>query len=287
MNRSKRWSTVVAVVMMLGTLHARGQIDYGLVANIHLQISDAVGHIIVEGGPWAYDPYSQFLLPGVPAGSDRTVSVWTTDLSGLPTYTGRMEHVEIIMEDPFSQSATIAVIPEADRLGLYYDVFGTELTGVILESSTEPSVIDVEIDIKPGAEKNAWSSKSKGLLHVAVIGSETLDVTLIDPTSVTLAGIAVTKHWLEDVASAQPGLEADGVMDLVIAFDAAAVRATLASPAKGDVIPLTLEALLLDGTAITGTDTITIVGQETKVKRPRPGKKAKKEKKHGRRAHVR
>ena len=284
MKNGKHWHSIVIAMMLIGAASGRGQIDYGLVADIHLSITDVAGTVIKQGGPWAYNPNEQFFLPGVPAGPDRTISMWTTDASGLPTYTGQIAHVDIQDEDPVSKSTTIVVRTETNRLALYYYESGTEVTGIVAGEVTgivlEPLVettLEVTIDIKPGSERNTLSCRSKGQLHVAILGSDQVDVTLIDPSSVVLAGARATKHWLKHVSNAQPEAEADGILDLVVAFDVAAVRATMESPVKGSIIPLALEGVLLDGTAIAGRDTVTIVGQVAKPKKPKkpkaPGKR--------------
>ncbi|MFC1712372.1 hypothetical protein ACFL6S_01820 [Candidatus Poribacteria bacterium] len=76
---------------------------------------------------------------------------------------------------------------------------------------TFAQVVPVDVDIKPGSCPNPFSGKSHGVTPVAILGSETYDVTSIDitdPTSFTLAGVPAETDpapavvacaaWIED-----------------------------------------------------------------------------------------
>ena len=56
-------------------------------------------------------------------------------------------------------------------------------TSFILEG--DPS-IELFVDIKPGSCVNPVNPKSKGVLPVALLGTEALDVMMIDPSTIRL-----------------------------------------------------------------------------------------------------
>jgi hypothetical protein len=113
--------------------------------------------------------------------------------------------------------------------------------------------------------------KSKGVIPVAILGTADFDVTLIDPVSVTLNGIAPLRSSFEDVATpfvplvGEEGAEAchalgpDGYMDLGLKFDTQAFVASLAEVNDRDTIPVVLMGTLQDGTQIQGEDVILIL----------------------------
>lgn len=67
--------------------------------------------------------------------------------------------------------------------------------------------LKVDVDIKPGSCPNPLNLKSKGVLPVAVLGTEEFDVTTIDPLSILLSreeveeGVAPIRSDYEDVAT--------------------------------------------------------------------------------------
>jgi len=75
--------------------------------------------------------------------------------------------------------------------------------------------VSVEIDIKPGSDPNSINLKSKGVVPVALLGSESFDVSTVDDSTVTFgpgeATIAHNSAHLEDV-------NGDGYLDMVLHF---------------------------------------------------------------------
>jgi hypothetical protein len=130
------------------------------------------------------------------------------------------------------------------------------------------------LDIKPSSCPNPLNPKSKGVLPVAVLGSEDFDVSNIDPASIRLKygddseGVAPLRSSLEDVATpVVNGNECqcntagpDGHTDLTVKFDTQQVLAAIGDVNSGDVLQLDLTGLLNDGTPIEGTDCIVVVG---------------------------
>ena len=116
-----------------------------------------------------------------------------------------------------------------------------------------PPAISVAFDIKPKSCPNPINTKDKGVLPVAVLGSETFDVTQIDPTSLRLehlAGVVPLRWALEDVAAPyEPFLGKediydcnvagpDGFLDLTLKFNVQEVVTALGDLNDGDVLVL-------------------------------------------------
>jgi hypothetical protein len=116
----------------------------------------------------------------------------------------------------------------------------------------------VDIDIKPGSYPNSINIDGHGVIPVAVLGSEDLDVTIIDPLSLNFAGLSVAvkgngdpRCSVEDVSgpssdSSNPTGVPDGYPDLVCQF---VDDPDAWSPGNG-------EATLYCGQYIVGTDDI-------------------------------
>ena len=145
------------------------------------------------------------------------------------------------------------------------DGFDLDATGAYYVTTT------VYIDLKPGSWPNPINVHSRGTFAVAICGTAILDVTTIDPASVTLhiegveGGVSPLRWSYEDVATPYTGaaegghaLDGDGYMDLVLHFDTqeAVYTLGLASHA-GETIPLTLTGSLKEefgATPIQGQD---------------------------------
>jgi hypothetical protein len=129
--------------------------------------------------------------------------------------------------------------------------------------------IPVDVDIKPQSCPNPLNVSSKGVLPVAILGSESFDVSTIVATSVRLAGVEPIRDSYEDVAA--PFADAnececatdgpDGYLDLTLKFNTLAIVNALGEVTDGDVLPLTLTAVLLDETTIEGADCIVVRGK--------------------------
>jgi PKD repeat protein len=163
-------------------------------------------------------------------------------------------------------------------------VVGLKVTNSFGESDEVDTVVNVvapppavAIDIKPQSCPNPLNTRDTGVLPVAILGGEDLDVTQIDPASVRLEhlGAVAPLRWaLEDVATPyEPYVgkgdrydctEAgpDGYLDLVVMFDSQEVTAALGEIDDGDVIVLHVSGNLMEaygGTPIVGEDVIWIL----------------------------
>lgn len=126
----------------------------------------------------------------------------------------------------------------------------------------------VFIDIKPQSCPNSINVKSKGVLPVAILGTDDFDVSAIDPVSVRLEGIAPIRSSVEDVGTPfeNPQDECDciidsedGFADLTLKFDNQAIVGELGEVTDGEVRKLTLTGKLFDGTEIEGNDCIVVL----------------------------
>ena len=173
-------------------------------------------------------------------------------------------------------SATIGLENEAGNAGAQFSFNTAALKPVegkfaILFGNVAKNV---PVDITPMRCPNAVNFVSKGVLHVAILGTADVPVSAIDPNSVTLQGIAPLRWRLEDVGTPyEPfvgktdiyncnNLGRDGYPDLVFKFDTedVVVGALGASAAQaGQAILLKLDGKLLDGTEIKGEDSVVIV----------------------------
>jgi len=132
----------------------------------------------------------------------------------------------------------------------------------------EPVTLPVLIDVKPGSWPNPLNPKSRGVLPTAVLGSETFDVTTIDPATIVLGmegdedTVSPLRWNIEDVGTpfeGDPGdghdLGADGFDDLTLKFKMQdIVTAFDLWDLTGETVALTISGELADGTAFEGTD---------------------------------
>ena len=132
-------------------------------------------------------------------------------------------------------------------------------------------VIYVPFDIKPQSCRNPLNVSSGGVITAAILGTEDLDVTQIDPTSIKLVGVTPIRWNEEDVATPfepytgkQDAFDCttegpDGYIDLTMKFKKKEIVAAIGVVSDGDVLVLTVNAQLFDGTAIEGEDVVVIL----------------------------
>ncbi len=142
--------------------------------------------------------------------------------------------------------------------------FGHNYYDVAVEASftTASSATPVAFDIKPQSCPNPLNIKKKGILSAAIIGSEDLDVTQIDPATIKVAGLSPIHFAYEDVtepyyplsgkASDMDCTEAgpDGFLDLTLKFRAqdfyAALEEVTGEPLRrGDGVVVVMSAGLI------------------------------------------
>jgi hypothetical protein len=111
-----------------------------------------------------------------------------------------------------------------------------------------PARLDVQIDVKPDSAENPVNPGSNGVLPVALLGSETFDVTGVDPDSLALG---VNGAPAESVHLDDPN--GDGWVDLVGHY-----RVPATGTAYGDT-SICLTGAMMDGPEFAGCDVIRTV----------------------------
>ena len=137
----------------------------------------------------------------------------------------------------------------------------------------------VPLDIKPQSCPNPLNTRSKGVLPLAILGTNSFDVTKVDPSSVKLMGVTPLKYSQEDVATPfEPFMlkedafdcnsaEPDGYLDYTFKFNTQEIVSALGSVTDGGVKVLQLTGNLLEeygGMPIIGEDVVIILQKQKK-----------------------
>ena len=140
----------------------------------------------------------------------------------------------------------------------------TGLNGPFLDGTVafkaELYSLEVDIDIKPWSDPNSINLKSKGVVPVAILGSDTFDVTDIVVTTLVFGPCnAEPAHDLTDpvvYADHLQDVNLDGYLDLVCHFKTQDLGLVAGSTTA------TLKGMNYDGVIIYGTDDVNIVGKK-------------------------
>jgi hypothetical protein len=145
----------------------------------------------------------------------------------------------------------------------------------------------VSVDIKPGSCHNPLNVRSRGVLPVVILGSEALDVMIIDPARIRITrdgfeGISPLRYRYEDVGSPSENGEpcvcdslgaddteesyynGDGYMDLVLKFRVPdlAHGLGLKDVTTGEIVLLTIVGeTMADATPVAGEDCVSIINK--------------------------
>lgn len=122
-------------------------------------------------------------------------------------------------------------------------------------ASSDVTVQEVDIDIKPGSDPNSVNTKSKGNVPVALLGSESFDVATVDSNSVVFDHAPVDK-----VGKKTEDVNDDGYLDLVFHFKTQSLWLVNTQPVS---FPASTEACLEGSTSddvrFKGCDSVRIV----------------------------
>ena len=132
-----------------------------------------------------------------------------------------------------------------------------EVGGAVVPIKPGETLLQVDIDIKPGSDPNCFNINGKGVIPVAVLGSPTFEVSYIDRSTLSFGGLAVRVKGNELPSCGLEDANADGFDDLVCHFEdetssdwnVANGTATLTGKISGDS----------GGLLFSGTDSICIV----------------------------
>jgi hypothetical protein len=130
----------------------------------------------------------------------------------------------------------------------FFNNFGNSVTATVTLG------FPVDIDIKPGSDSNCVNNNGHGVIPVAILGSETFDVSNVDNSSLMLDGFAVRMKGNKGPLCHFDDSNGDGVTDLVCLFE----DSTPDNWTEG-TSTATLVGELMNGMPIVGTDSICIV----------------------------
>ena len=124
--------------------------------------------------------------------------------------------------------------------------------------TTVPTIVEVEIDIKPGSFPNSINLGSNGVIPVAIFSEVDFDATQIDESTVLLAGAGVAiKGKSSKFLAHEEDVDGDGLLDLVVQVETANL-----DPGEFQDSFAILAGTTFDGEEFTGTDQIVIVATE-------------------------
>ena len=143
----------------------------------------------------------------------------------------------------------------------------------LASASAQVMIIPASVDIKPMSCPNPLNVDMKGVLPVAILGTDEFDVTQIDPASIALEGVSPMRWSIEDITTPYNGdsqddcfdcteMSGDGYADLTLKFKAQEVAAALGEVEDGDCVMLTLTGKLLEdfgGYDFDGMDSVIII----------------------------
>ena len=149
----------------------------------------------------------------------------------------------------------------------------------VIEKATGICPVAVHVDIKPGGCPTPINVGSKGVLPVAVLGTDDFDVTTIDPTSITLEGVSPLRWAIEDVATPHQinvdecnimdchELTGDGYIDLTLKFDTQEIYKAISDVYDRECLVLDLTGKLKaahGNLPIKGGDVVSILKKQRK-----------------------
>jgi sugar lactone lactonase YvrE len=223
--------------------------------NANLYVSDFTGtvfQITPEGVVSIYATFPGSTEGGLAFDKNGNLYVSSTDLTVYRIPPGGGQNVA----EPFVTGFTAGDPGYFFPRGLVFDGEGNLYiaehgTGIVWKVLID--IYAVVIDIKPGSDPNCFNINGKGVIPVAINGSEDFDVTQIDTSTLEFGGLEVRVKGNDNPQCAIGDWNNDGFDDLVCQFED---NDQAWDPGTGEA---TLTGSLLDGRPIAGTDSICIV----------------------------
>jgi hypothetical protein len=218
--------------------------------------SDIIRHYTRDGGFIEDVSLVDSFPPGFPGPSDLTSSFmdgfFIADFFGRRIVEVDIAGTEVtaVSTSSLGDGRGLAIDADVKNQRIFLQVNNEEIYVLSAEFiGVTPKVIS--IDIKPGSSPNRLNPKSHGVIPVAILTTDTLDATTVDPLSVRFgpkgAKEVHKKGHIEDVNH-------DGEPDLVLHFK------TQATGMKCGDISASLTGETFDGDPIQGSDSIKTVG---------------------------
>ncbi len=208
--------------------------------------------------------------PVEPGIEDVTVSLLDGDMIFLEaTTTNASGHYAFAVS-----VGSLYFIEETDPIGYYSttaNIGSVNVTDMDIPPVNfgDKMIQEIPVDVKPGSSVNPLNLRSNGVLPVAILGTDEVDVADIDPASLLLNGIPPLRWNYGDVSglSVDPypdmqsdgGETGDGREDLTLKFNTQDIAGTLGTVQRGDTVTLTMDGELYDGTLAAGEETVWIV----------------------------
>ena len=162
------------------------------------------------------------------------------------------------------------VNPDLPVLRGFIPMQGRIYTVATLPCSAASSQLEVAVDIEPRSCPNRLHVKGRGVIKVAILGSEDFDVMSVDPRTVQIDGVGPFNWKLKDAATPYDSDNMqgdcrdctrkgrDGFLDLVLMFKRKDIAKVIEHAKDGDCLVLTLSGQTFEGQDILGDDVVRI-----------------------------
>ncbi len=210
---------------------------------------DGAGNVFISG--WTYGDL------GGPSAGDSDAFLIKYDPAGTLLWTQQLGTAEYDRSDSVAVDAAGNVFISMCAQNILHTEHDVRYRNAFLVkyATPEPLVLEVEIDVKPGARSNNIDLNSNGVVSVAILGSENLDASEIDQETLEFAAASPKAKGKHGKTPSFRDVNGDSYEDLVVRFPAQDLDL------DADAEEATLTGQLLDGTKFTGTDSVRIVGK--------------------------